>query len=153
MSNTTLASDSPSFKSHLSAGQLLAWLPAVEVDPVEHLALTVEAAKSLLHIFPPILAMSSLDRPELVGDAELSAGLLKKIPPTSLVKVNWWPTDLPVLKVRTNCIMRQADFAERADSLWTLLPSILLTSSKAKDFAKALQVHPSQISRRQRHEK
>lgn len=139
-------------EEHLPAGQLLAWAPSVATDPVAHLALTVEAARSLLLIYPPALAEAENGRPELVGDAELSAGLLKKIPPDTLVGVVRWPADLPLLRVRTHCLLRRADFDERADSLLPILPSLVTAHLKAKDLARALQVHPSQITRRLRHD-
>lgn len=142
----------PPHVEHLSAGQLLAWVPSVATDPVAHLALTVEAARSLLLLYPPVLATANDGRPELVGDAELSAGLLKKIPPDTLVAVVRWPAELPLMRVRTHCLLRRADFDERADSLLPILPSLVTAHLKAKDLARALQVHPSQITRRLRHD-
>lgn len=139
-------------EEHLPAGQLLAWVPVVETDPVAHLALTAEAARSLLLLYPPVLAAANDGHPELVGDAALSAGLLKKVPPDTLVGVVRWPEELTLLRVRTHCLLRLASFAERADSLLPVLPSLVKAHSKAKDLAQTLQAHPSQITRRLRND-
>lgn len=137
---------------HYPAGQLLGWAPAVAVDPVAHLALTSEAAGSLLIIYPPVVRRTAEGRPELAGDAELSVGLLKKLPPATVVRAVQWPEELPPLRVRTHCLLRQADFAERAESLWPLLPTLVSSHAKNKDIARALQAHPAQLSRWARHD-
>lgn len=137
---------------HYPAGQLLGWAPAVAVDPVAHLALTIKAARSLLILYPPVVRMTAEGRPELVGDAELSVGLLKKLPPATVVRAVLWPEELPPLRVRTHCLLRQPDFAERAESLMPLLPALVTSHDKKRDIAQALQVHPAQLTRWRRHD-
>lgn len=147
----TIATAAP-VDDHYPAGQLLRWAPAVAVDPVAHLALTIEAARSLLLLYPPVVRRMAEGRPELVGDVELSVGLLKKLPPTTLVRAVRWPEELPPLRIRTHCLLKQADFAERAESLLPLLPRLVSSHTKKKDIAQALQVHPAQLTRWKRHD-
>lgn len=147
----TIATAAP-VDDHYPAGQLLGWAPAVAVDPVAHLALTIEAARSLLLLYPPVVRMTTAGRPELVGDPELTVGLLKKLPPTTLVRAVRWPEELPPLRIRTHCLLRQSDFAERAESLAPLLPTLVTSYEKNKDIAQALQAHPAQLTRWKRHD-
>lgn len=129
-----------------SAGELLSYAQDITENPVGHLDLLEQAAISLLFIHPPVLMRMTDGDPVLVGDPEMTAGLLRILSPNTQISVRWWPERQP-FRVKTNFLLKTTNFAERCQYLRPLLPILIKSSKRNKDVARAMQVHPSQISR------
>lgn len=139
-------------ESLIAAAELLSYANNVVENPVGHLDLLEQAVLSLLFIHPPVLMKTTDGDPVLVGDPEMTVGLLKLLPPDTLISVRWWPAKEPIFHIKTRYLLKTTLYSERHRYLRSLLPSLIKSWKRNKDVARAIQAHPSQISRSRVHD-
>jgi hypothetical protein len=133
----------------LTVGEVLPLAPPLCRDPLANLPSLAGIAGHLILAFPPLIARGTSRKPAVLsGFPELTAAILRRLPPEQSVHVHWLPEGCPPFSLPMDAILTPLSSNER---LALALPhqELLLGTANASQvqLAGLLQLSTSVISR------